>query len=329
MSQISVSGSGGGGGGGLTTLTGDTGGAVNPSASNINVVSGLSARNSGASVSFSGAGSTLTFNTTDAKNNVFLGISAGTLAVTGFNNTSTGSASLFVIGAGNANCAYGVLSMAQEVDGSNNCSFGFQSMTTSNGALSNCAFGDSSLNTIVDGAFNCCFGDDSGTNLSADDSSNIMIGNNGLSGDNHTIRIGNQGTGDRQQNLCFIAGIFGATVNVGTGLPAVVDSVGKLGTVVSSVRFKENIHDLADSSEDIFNLRPVTFNYKEDESKTQCVGLIAEEVNEVMPSLAVIVEGEPFAVKYQDLPVLLLNELKKQRQFIGQLTARIQVLEGK
>jgi hypothetical protein len=42
-------------------------------------------------------------------------------------------------------------------------------------------------------------------------------------------------------------------------------------------------------------------------------GLIAEEVAKVFPELAVMnAEGEPETVKYQDLSVLLLNELQKE-----------------
>ena len=53
-------------------------------------------------------------------------------------------------------------------------------------------------------------------------------------------------------------------------------------------------------------------------------GLIAEEVAEVFPDLAVLdAEGRPDTVKYQDLAVLLLNELQKQSRRVGALERQV------
>jgi len=93
-----------------------------------------------------------------------------------------------------------------------------------------------------------------------------------------------------------------------------VDNVGKLGTVPSSRRFKENIIDLKDKSSNIFKLRPVNFNYIADEKKIEQVGLIAEEVEDIFPNLVVRDKNNLVqSVKYQDLPILILNEVQKLR----------------
>ena len=74
-------------------------------------------------------------------------------------------------------------------------------------------------------------------------------------------------------------------------------------------------------------LRPVTFRYKkphDNGEKPIQFGLIAEEVAEVFPELAVFnEEGQPETVKYQDLPPLLLNEFLKQRKEVGEQRAVI------
>lgn len=62
-----------------------------------------------------------------------------------------------------------------------------------------------------------------------------------------------------------------------------IDTTGKLGYVSSSQRYKKNIRDL-DNSSSIYNLRPVKFDRK-DGSAVDEVGLIAEEVELVMPEL--------------------------------------------
>ncbi len=115
---------------------------------------------------------------------------------------------------------------------------------------------------------------------------------------------------------------FGRTVGV-SGIPVVVDNTGLFGTIVSSIRYKENVQDMIDESSKIMSFRPVVFNYKSDESKAKKYGLIAEEVEKVMPDLvAYDADGQVETIKYLDLPVLLLNEIQK-------LNARIKLLEEK
>jgi len=139
---------------------------------------------------------------------------------------------------------------------------------------------------------------------------NVMIGNRGRAGDHGTTRIGRS-----DQGRAFIHGIRGVTTGVANAVTVVVDSAGQLGTVSSSRRYKEDIQPMADRSVALHDLRPVTFRYKEayeDGTKPIQYGLIAEEVAEVFPDLAVYNEdGTPEMVKYQVLSSLLLNEFLK------------------
>ena len=67
-------------------------------------------------------------------------------------------------------------------------------------------------------------------------------------------------------------------------------------------------------SENIFDLRPVTFIYNGDINNTKQYGLIAEEVDEIFPEIVATNEqGQPETVQYHVLPILLLNEMKKQQ----------------
>lgn len=70
MSQIAVSSSGGGGGGSLSTLTGNTGGAISPSAGNINIVGA-------GSVTVTGSGNTLTISDSGSSSAV-VNVTSGT-----------------------------------------------------------------------------------------------------------------------------------------------------------------------------------------------------------------------------------------------------------
>jgi len=106
-------------------------------------------------------------------------------------------------------------------------------------------------------------------------------------------------------------------------------TTGQLGTIASSQRFKHDIQTMIDESSNLFNLRPVTFAYNGDETETMQYGLIAEEVDEVFPLLVVKDEkGEPFSVQYDALPVLLLNEMKKQQTTINDLTNKVEVMNA-
>ena len=90
----------------------------------------------------------------------------------------------------------------------------------------------------------------------------------------------------------------------------IVDAYGQLGTINSSRRYKEDIHAMPDMDKTLMKLRPVTFRYKKpfrDGSKPMQYGLIAEEVAETFPYLAVFnKDGQPQTVKYHELPTFLL-----------------------
>ena len=104
-------------------------------------------------------------------------------------------------------------------------------------------------------------------------------------------------------------------------VPVLIDSNGQMGTVLSSIRYKENIADIGDISSSLLKLRPVIFDYIS--NKESSYGFIAEEVNEVMPELVIRDKsGEIMTVNYSHIPVLLLNEFKK-------LIERIEDLEKK
>ena len=58
-------------------------------------------------------------------------------------------------------------------------------------------------------------------------------------------------------------------------------------------------------------------------------GLIAEEVAAVNPEMAHFdAQGQPDGVQYQNLPIMLLNEVQKQQREIAELKERLSKLEG-
>jgi len=63
---------------------------------------------------------------------------------------------------------------------------------------------------------------------------NICLGGNvvGVAGENNVMRLGSDGTGDYQQNKCYIAGVYGRTVGATNGV-VVIDNAHKLGSLSS------------------------------------------------------------------------------------------------
>jgi hypothetical protein len=82
------------------------------------------------------------------------------------------------------------------------------------------------------------------------------------------------------------------------------------------------------ASLDLLKLRPVTFFYKpghDDGTRRLQYGLIAEEVAEIYPELAVLdKDGLPNGVRYHVLPAMLLNEVKKQHAQLSEQAARLE-----
>lgn len=274
--------------------------------------------------------------------NLFIGSNAGngTQIAPCQDNVGVGHNCFNLVTFGNQNTAIGNLALSLLTEGINNCAVGLSSLQNATTAFANVAMGTSNLRSLISGSVNTgigfgvldgittgstntALGFEAGASLTGSDSDNIMIANPGVIGDNNTIRIGTSGAGQNQQNRCFIAGIRGITTGVVNAIAVLIDSAGQLGTVSSAVRYKENIQDLGNDSNIIYSLRPVKFNYRK-HPDIPAWGLIAEEVSEIFPSLtAYDGDGQPESVKYHELPVLLLNEIKKLRTRIDDLEYRL------
>ena len=108
-----------------------------------------------------------------------------------------------------------------------------------------------------------------------------------------------------------------------------IDSDGQLGTMSSSRRFKHEIKPMDTASQAILSLKPVTFNYKSDNTNTPQFGLIAEEVAQVNPDLVVRDDnGEIYTVRYDAVNAMLLNEFLKEHRQVEDQRHRLQEQEA-
>jgi uncharacterized coiled-coil protein SlyX len=154
---------------------------------------------------------------------------------------------------------------------------------------------------------------------------NTDIDNPGEPGESQTIRIGHP-----SQTRAFIHGIYFATVASGSS-PVYINSIGQLGVLSSSARFKDEIKPMDRASEALFALKPVTFCYKKelDPSRIAQFGLVAEEVEKVNPDLVTRdAEGKVYTVRYEAVNAMLLNEFLKEHCEVQEQKATIARLKS-
>ena len=263
------------------------------------------------------------FSNTSGSSNTGIGSFALGSTTTGLVNTAVGSGALPSNTTGSANSALGVNALDFNTTGGNNTAIGTLSLFSNSTGNYNTALGASAL-TNVTGSSNIGIGRLAGSGISSG-SNNIDIGNSAPGNESDTIRIGST------QTRAFLAGVDGATSS--SGVAVYVNSSGQLGTVTSSLRFKEDVEDMGEATRDLMKLRPVTFHYKapyDDGSRLLQYGLIAEEVAKVYPTLVQYdAQGKPFTVRYQALNTMLLNELQKQHAQVEEQKAQLAAQEAR
>jgi hypothetical protein len=241
---------------------------------------------------------------------------------TGGSNTATGSHALSGNTTGNNNTATGDTALLGN-SGSYNTATGTGALISNTTGNANTAIGNAALAGNTTGHNNIALGFGAGARL-ATGNHNIYIGDAGSGGgESGKIRIGTVG----MQNRTFIAGISGNNVPDGVGV--IVGSDGRLGTVVSSARFKDEVKPMDKASEAIHELKPVTFRYKPglDPHGIPQFGLVAEDVEKVNPDLvARDNQGKPYTVRYEAVNAMLLNEFIKEHRKVEQMQKQIDAL---
>jgi hypothetical protein len=287
MSQIISLGGGGGGSGGVLTITGNIGTAT-PIAGNI-IIETFEATCGNTAEIIAGS-NVVSVNLEDSSNNIALGAFSGASFTGSQKNTALGSYSINTLNAGQNNTAVGYYSMSYLINGNSNTAIGYQS----------------------------------GYSYIGSESNNITIANLGNANDNGVIYIGTDPVVGGSQTTCYIAGIQGVNIQNNDGVPVYIStSNAQLGTITSSIKYKDNIRDMDSYSDSIMKLRPVVFNYKQHSASSISVGLIAEEVDTICPDLVIYKNNEPETIKYHNLPILLLNEIQKLRKEVDELKSRL------
>ena len=103
-------------------------------------------------------------------------------------------------------------------------------------------------------------------------------------------------------------------------------------TAYSDERLKENIVNVDNALDKVCSMRGVYYNMIADETKSRRLGLVAQEVEKVLPE--VVIEAKPeddkdsiLSVDYGNVVGLLIEAIKEQQETINKLTSRIDDIE--
>jgi len=242
----------------------------------------------------------------------------------GTENTAIGAGALLNNATGLDNTANGAFALFANTNGSGNTATGVAALQRNTTGGGNTAIGQAALNENTTGSFNTAVGTAALLLASGDSNTVVGAGAGGNIGNaNNVICIGQGIAGADVNDSCYIGNIW---QQPGGSQAVYVNSDGKLGALVSSRRFKDEIKPIEQASEIIYGLRPVSFRYKPEIEPTRprAFGLIAEDVEKVSPDLVTRgSDGKVNSVRYDAVNSMLLNEFLKEHRKVQELEGTI------
>lgn len=277
----------------------------------------------------------------------------------GFQNVALGAEAMFSNNGGDQNTAIGHQALNENIDGDTNTGVGYEALRRTSASL-NTALGAYSLSNNVNGNSNVAVGYSSLGNTTG--SQNTGIGYNTLEGNIN----GNTNTALGYSANVSLSNLFNATaiganaivgasncmvlgngVNVGIGISIPTEKLHVIGngmfsgTVTASCgvlacsdsRYKINIRPIQYSLEKIMKLQGVNYffdkvkyperNFNENEQ----VGLIAQDVENVIPQIVFTDEKGYKTIDYSKLTPILIEAIKELKIEIDALKQEIQILK--
>lgn len=280
----------------------------------------------------------------------------------GLFNAAFGKDALYANQKGSYNSAFGTGALETNINGFDNSVFGYRALsglgrdllvvwTTTEGS-ENSVFGSAALAFLKKGSNNSVFGSSALYGFKKGDK-NTVVGfsagdklrygdNNILIGDHADVPAGTQSNFLNIGNTIY-GDLKSGNVGIGVTAPQAKLDVGGnaiVGGTVTAVqyltssdrRLKENIKPLGQALDTVEHLQGVTFNWKKDGSKE--IGVIAQEVEAVVPELVATDKDGMKSVKYGNMAAILIEAVKEQQEQIGEqrqqidgLNKRIETLE--
>ncbi len=144
-----------------------------------------------------------------------------------------------------------------------------------------------------------------GMAMGIDTSNNYWIGTSG--GGHNSVRTGTY-----------------MTVSNGGTITATADVV-----AYSDKRVKENIETIDNALNKVLSLRGVTYNRTDKEDKSQKIGVIAQEIQKILPQVVQEQEDGMLGVSYGNITAVLIEAIKEQQTQIEELKQLVNTLTNK
>ncbi len=91
----------------------------------------------------------------------------------------------------------------------------------------------------------------------------------------------------------------------------------------SDARVKENVKTIDNALDKIMSMRGVSYNRTDTEDKTKKVGVIAQEIQQVLPEVVLVQADGMLGVSYGNIFGVLIEAIKEQQQQIDELKKRL------
>ena len=339
-----------------------------------NVATGTSAlfRNTTGNNNVATGSSALYFNTTGT-NNVATGTSALYFNTTGNNNVANGWRSLYSNTIGNSNVATGDSALYSNTTGSFNIANGNGALHNNTTGNNNVANGSVALFNNTTGLSNVAIGLNAGSSLTTG-SNNVFIGantqpvfgtasnyiniNNQIYGNNGLIGIGEANPTRAKLvvngNVNTNNGVYGSLRNTGvvatnaaTSTPTSIWASDRIVAsefnATSDGRIKQNVVPVQNALSVLSKINVVNYTKLSKGGATNEIGIIAQELEKVLPQAVSQSEGDVYnalskkwevvndfrTVNYQTITMLTAKALQELKQEVNEKTAEIKALHEK
>ena len=261
-----------------------------------------------------------------SNNNSAFGYSTLEENTDGYQNTSCGADALTLNTDGINNCALGHHSLLSNINGNRNTGIGALSLKNNSTGNNNVAIGFKAGLTLKSGNSNIVIGNDA--QLSSSSTSNeIVIGNDAIGHGANTVVLGNNDTLSIQPNSTNKTNLGSTSLRYKD-----IYSMNNVNTL-SDKNEKENIKECDLGLSFIEKLKPVTYHLKGDVDKKEKVGLIAQDVEDILLDMNkknVIYEKDEetssYGLRYEELisPIIkAIQELKKENDELKALNQEL------
>ena len=244
----------------------------------------------------------------DSDGNTALGINVLNADTTSVRNTALGYNALPKITSGNDNVALGHNALYALIDGDGNSAVGVNNIPHLEYGDGNVGVGHNTFFNLVNGNYNTAVGRYACINV--------------VGGSNKTCIGANSGPTATDSSSTEIVYLGSSST---TGIVSGVSSI----SVYSDKRLKDVKEEYKKGLEQIRNIVPKLFVYKSDKEKNVRLGVIAQELQKVLPE-AVVKNGDGYLIVHQEyIQYALLNAVKQLDKIVQSLITEVKTMVAK